>query len=174
MAECGLLGTVLGGVAYLASFEKLVKAEAALGAEPDAVRRLGAIGVMGQGRCRTADVPIAIIRCRSPSGFLLWKVGGGLRRMLMHSRRGRCSTGLGRNPLSTACSSPGRGPMRARPTTTGGNWPRLPQHWSAPDFPLKAADLMQRGIQAGPALGNALRAAETAWIAADFPAERSI
>ena len=45
MAESGLLGMVLGGVAYLASFENMIKVEAALGAEPDAVRRLGALGV---------------------------------------------------------------------------------------------------------------------------------
>ncbi len=44
MAECGILGMVLGGVAYLASFENTVKAEAAIGAEPDATRRLGALG----------------------------------------------------------------------------------------------------------------------------------
>ncbi len=45
MAESGLLGMVLGGVAFLASFENMIKVEAALGAEPDAVRRLGALGV---------------------------------------------------------------------------------------------------------------------------------
>ena len=45
MAETGLLGLVLGGVPFLASFENLIKAEAAIGIEPDAVRRLGALGV---------------------------------------------------------------------------------------------------------------------------------
>ena len=36
-------------------------------------------------------------------------------------------------------------------------------------FPLKAADFIKRGVPPGPALGLALRAAEEAWIAADFP-----
>jgi poly(A) polymerase len=45
MAESGLLGMVLGGVAYLASFENTVKVDAALGVEADAIRRLGALGV---------------------------------------------------------------------------------------------------------------------------------
>ena len=49
----------------------------------------------------------------------------------------------------------------------------LPQRWPAPVFPLKAADFIRRGIAAGPALGAAMRAAEAAWIAADFPAERA-
>jgi len=38
-------------------------------------------------------------------------------------------------------------------------------------FPLKAADFTKRGIAKGPALGAALRAAEDAWIAADFPGD---
>ncbi len=45
MAEAGLLGTVLGGVPLLASFENMVKVEAAIGVEADAARRLGALGV---------------------------------------------------------------------------------------------------------------------------------
>ena len=49
----------------------------------------------------------------------------------------------------------------------------LPQRWPAPVFPLKAADFMDLGIAAGPPLGAAMRAAEAAWIAADFPADRA-
>ena len=45
----------------------------------------------------------------------------------------------------------------------------LPQRWSAPKFPLKAADFVSRGIAEGPALGHVLTLAEDAWLAADFP-----
>ena len=45
MAETGILGTVLGGVPLLASFENMAKVEAAIGAPADAVQRLGALGV---------------------------------------------------------------------------------------------------------------------------------
>jgi hypothetical protein len=45
----------------------------------------------------------------------------------------------------------------------------LPQRWTAPVFPLRAADLIARGVEKGPALGKALDAAEEAWIVADFP-----
>ena len=48
----------------------------------------------------------------------------------------------------------------------------LPQRWTAPTFPLKSADFIRRGVPKGPALGAALRAAEAAWIAADFPVTR--
>jgi poly(A) polymerase len=48
----------------------------------------------------------------------------------------------------------------------------LPQRWSAPKFPLKAADFISRGIAEGPALGHVLTLAEDAWLAADFPLDR--
>jgi poly(A) polymerase len=48
----------------------------------------------------------------------------------------------------------------------------LPQRWEAPQFPIKAADLMARGVEKGPRLGAALAAAESAWIAADFPSAK--
>ena len=49
----------------------------------------------------------------------------------------------------------------------------LPQRWSAPKFPLKAADFISRGIADGPALGHVLTLAEDAWLAADFPLDAS-
>jgi hypothetical protein len=49
----------------------------------------------------------------------------------------------------------------------------LPARWSAPVFPLKAADFIKRGVEKGPALGAALAAAEKAWIAAGFPGEET-
>jgi len=49
----------------------------------------------------------------------------------------------------------------------------LPQRWSAPKFPLKAADFVSRGIAEGPALGHVLTLAEDAWLAADFPLDEA-
>jgi poly(A) polymerase len=45
----------------------------------------------------------------------------------------------------------------------------LPQRWTAPTFPLKAAHFVKRGVPKGPRLGAALRAAEEAWVSAGFP-----
>src|SRR5204862_8007196 len=45
MAESGLLGPVLGGVPFLASFGNMAKVVAACGLAPHATRRLGALGV---------------------------------------------------------------------------------------------------------------------------------
>ena len=46
MTDAGLLLRVLGGVSYLAAFENMAKVEAAIGAQADPVRRLGALAVM--------------------------------------------------------------------------------------------------------------------------------
>jgi poly(A) polymerase len=65
---------------------------------------------------------------------------------------------------------------RSRDATDDVSWrelARFPQTWTAPKFPLAAADLIAQGVAKGPALGVALRKAEEAWIGADFPAERS-
>ena len=50
----------------------------------------------------------------------------------------------------------------------------LPQRWSAPKFPLKAADFIARGIAEGPALGHVLALAEDAWLAAEFPLDQTV
>jgi poly(A) polymerase len=47
----------------------------------------------------------------------------------------------------------------------------LPDRWTAPTFPLKAADFLARGVEKGPGLGAVIRNAEEAWIAQDFPVD---
>src|SRR5258708_22415129 len=49
----------------------------------------------------------------------------------------------------------------------------LQESWSAPKFPLKAADFVARGIAEGPALGQVLALAEDAWLAANFPLDEA-
>jgi poly(A) polymerase len=173
MAECGLLGMILGGVAFLASFENLVKAEAALGAEPDAVRRLGALGVWVK-----EDTDRLTSRLRLS--------GAEAERLLALEHWWRVVSDRGAQPARALLYE--LGPQlfldrvlvawtRSDAGAADNNWRQLatlPQRWTVPSFPLKAADFVQRGVQAGPQLGDALRAAEKAWIAADFPADREI
>ncbi|MEQ1783844.1 MAG: CCA tRNA nucleotidyltransferase, partial [Hyphomonadaceae bacterium] len=45
---------------------------------------------------------------------------------------------------------------------------QLVQTWPLPVMPLSGADLVARGFAPGPAIGEALRKAETAWVASDF------
>jgi len=173
MAECGLLGMILGGIAFLASFENLVKAEAALAAEPDAVRRLGALGVWVK---EDADRLTSRLRLSGAEAERLlalehwWRVVADSDAQPAHALLYELGPQrfLDRVLVAWSRSDAGAADNHWRQLAT------LPQRWTVPGFPLKAADFVQRGVQAGPPLGNALRAAETAWIAADFPAERSI
>lgn len=47
------------------------------------------------------------------------------------------------------------------------------RYWQAPEFPIKAAQLMDAGVPQGPMLGKQLKALEDKWIAKDFPANHT-
>jgi poly(A) polymerase len=172
MAESGILGMVLGGVPLIASFENMVKLEAALGVEPDAVRRLGALGVwvaedaqrLGE-RLRLANAESERLSALHP----WWRLAPGpderAARALLY-RLGPQSF-IDCALIAWARSQAGAANAAWRELAS------LAQRWTVPAFPLKAADFVRRGVVAGPALGAALRAAEAAWIAADFPMDRT-
>jgi poly(A) polymerase len=168
MAECGLLGIILGGVAFLASFENTVKAEAALGAQGDAVRRLGALAVwVGEDAERLTD-RLRLSGAESERLLALehwWRVAGDPDAQPAHALlyQLKPQSFVDHVLVAWARSDAGAADVSWRQLAS------LPQRWPIPDFPLKAADLMRRGVAAGPPLGASLRAAEGAWIAADFP-----
>ncbi len=170
MAECGILGMVLGGAPYLASFENVVKAEAALGTEPDTTRRLGALGVWVledaerlSERLRLSNAEVERLlkleywwRVKPASGVhaartLLYLLGPG--------------SFVDRVLVAWSRSDAGVADQTWRELAT------LPQRWTAPRFPLRATDFISRGVPKAPAMGVALRLAEQAWIDADFPSD---
>jgi poly(A) polymerase len=173
MTESGLLAPVLGGVPDLAGFANMAKVEAAIGVQADPVQRLGALAV------RVAE-----------DAERLWR---RLRLSNMEHER-LASIGEAWWQVSPQHEQAGRallyrlGPERfvdrvliawARAWPQGAHDPAwrafatLPARWAVPVFPLKAADFIRRGVPQGPALGVALRTAEQAWIAADFPSDAS-
>ena len=172
MAECGLLGMVLGGVGYLASFENMIKVEAALGAETDAIRRLGALGLWVAEDAERLAQRLRLSKAESERLSALdqwWRVAAKsdpqAGRALLYRLGPQSFTD--RLLLAWARSEAGAADKNWHAYAT------LPQRWIAPVFPLKAADFMRRGVAAGPALGVALRAAEEAWVAADFPMDEA-
>lgn len=48
----------------------------------------------------------------------------------------------------------------------------LPARWSAPKLPVDGADVMARGVPAGPPVGEVLRDLESWWISQDFEPDR--
>jgi len=172
MAESGLLEEVLGGVAYLASFENMAKTEAALGTEADAIRRLGALGVWVAEDAERLTQRLRLSNAESQRLLALelwWRVapaaGEQAARALLYRLGPQAFAD--RVLLAWSRSDAGIADSGWRDLAT------LPQRWTAPVFPLKAADFTGRGIVAGPRLGAVLHAAELAWIAAGFPSDRA-
>jgi poly(A) polymerase len=172
MAESGLLGTVLGGVAQLASFENMAKREAALDLKADALRRLGALGVWVEEDAERLGARLRLSNAESERLLALegwWRIGHALdakaARALLYQLGAQSF--LDRVLVAWSRSEAGAADAAWQEFAT------LPARWPVPLFPLKAADFMSLGLVAGPSLGAALRAAEAAWIAADFPADRA-
>ena len=172
MAECGLLGMAIGGVPYMASFENMVKVEASSGAQPDAVRRLGALNVqIAEDAARLAEklrlFNVESERLAALDGW--WRVSPTAPAQAAHALLYQLGPQSFTDRVLVAWS-------RSDAGAADGAWRELatlPQRWTAPVFPLKAADFFSRGVPKGPAMGAALRAAEAAWIAADFPADHA-
>ena len=124
------------------------------------------------GRRRSAVAAVAAVECRTRAAAL---DGRGLVADLAHRwanrRRAPCSIGSGRQTfVDRVALAWARSPAEA----SDARWRELailPERWTAPVFPLKAADFMTRGVEKGPRSARRSRAAEEAWIAARFPAD---
>jgi len=169
MAETGILVKVLGGVPLLASMSNMAKLETALGLEPDPVRRLGALGVFVVedaerlwGRLRLTNAEHERLAAMADAWWRIdpATVAQGGRALLYRLGPDHF---VNRVLLAWSRTPSGVADAAWREFAT------LPQRWTAPKFPLKAADLIKHGVTRGPQLGAALRAAEDAWIAHGFP-----
>lgn len=172
MSETGLLGSVLGGVALLASFENMVKVEAAAGFEADAVRRLGALSVWvaEDGERLAQRLRLSNADAERLSALERWwqispAAGEHFARTLLY----RLGSQHFVDQVLLAWSRSAAGAVHREWRALA----KMPQTWTAPEFPLRASDFIARGLAPGPALGAAMRSAETSWIAADFPADRA-
>jgi poly(A) polymerase len=172
MTETGLLLQVLGGVPYLAGFENMTKVEAAAGLAPDPVQRLGGLAVaipedaerLWQ-RLRLANAEHARLTVMGAHWRAFSPTHGEQRaRELLYILK----------PVSYVdCALLAW--ARSQASAHDDDWRvlvDLPRRWTVPTFPLKAADFISRAMSPGPALGEAMRKTERAWIEAGFPAEK--
>ena len=168
MVEGGLLLQILGGVAYTGPFAAMIAAEQVLGLRADAVRRLAALAVAVTEDARRLGARLRLANAETKAldsmGHRWWRLGG-MDEATARRRLYRLGAERYRDRLLLAWSRAGgdADPVRWRELAT------LPERWSAPKFPLKAADFVKRGVAEGPALGHVLALAEDAWLAADFP-----
>ena len=173
MAEAGFLQLLLGGVPLLASCANMVEVERAVGLAADPVRRLAAVDAiivedadrLGQ-KLRLFNVEHERITSMADGWWRISPALGadGARALLYRLGPDHY---VDRVLLAWTRSPQGAADPVWHDLAT------LPSHWTAPKFPLQAADLMSRGVARGPALGDALRAAEAAWIAAGFPPDKA-
>jgi poly(A) polymerase len=172
MSEGGLLLPVLGSVAYTGPFSAMIAAERLLGLKPDAVRRLGALAVAVTEDAKRLSTRLRLTNAETKAldsmGHRWWRLAG-----MDEARARRRLYRLGgdryRDRLMLAWA-------RAGGDSGSAHWQELatlPERWSAPKFPLKAADFVARGIAEGPSLGQVLALAEDAWLAADFPLDET-
>jgi poly(A) polymerase len=173
MADCGLLLRVLGGVSYLASFENMAKVEAAVGFAPDPVQRLGALAVVV---AEDAERLAQKLRLHNVEQERLISMAEGWRRISPERGELAAKALIYRLGPQAFTDHALLGWARSAASANDTNWHAMTtttKRWAAPMFPLKSADFIKRGIEKGPALGVALRAAEAAWIAAGFPADQA-
>lgn len=168
MADGGLLLPIFGSVAYTGPFAAMISAERMLGLEADPVRRLGALAVAVTEDARRLATRLRLSNAEAKAldsmGHRWWRLAG-MDEATARRRLYRLGSDRYRDRLMLAWARAGGNPEPA-------HWRELatlPARWSAPKFPLKAADFNARGIADGPALGHVLTLAEDAWLAADFP-----
>ena len=172
MADGGLLLQIFGGVAYTGPFAAMIAAERLLGLAPDPVRRLGALAVAVTEDAKRVALRMRLTNAETKAldsmGHRWWRLAG-MDEAIARRRLYRLGEDRYRDRLMLAWARAGRGvdPAPWRELAT------LPQRWSAPKFPLKAADFIARGIAQGPLLGQVLALAEDGWLAANFPLEES-
>ena len=172
MTDGGLLLSILGGIAYTGPFAKMIAVERLLGLEPGPIRRLGALAVAVTEDARRVASRLRLTnaeaRALDSMGHRWWRLAG-MDEATARRRLYRLGEAGYRDRLLLAWARAGdeTGPAPWRELAT------LPERWSAPKFPLKAADFIARGIAEGPALGQVLALAEDAWLAAEFPLDQS-
>ncbi|HEY1780974.1 MAG TPA: CCA tRNA nucleotidyltransferase [Roseiarcus sp.] len=173
MGESGFLEPILGGVGYTRRLSRLIAIEGERGDGPDPLLRLGALAVVIpedaerlRERLRLANAEAD--RLGSVAAALIPLHGApppsfdGLKALLFSA--GRESA---RDALTLAYAESEAPPSDAAFAAADRFLADAPE----PRLPLSGADLIARGVAAGPPVGQTLRAFQALWIRAGFPKE---
>ncbi len=169
MADCGLLLLLFAGVGQPAHFAAMVQAEAALALPPNPVRRLAALAVLISEDAQRLWTKLRLTNAEherlSAMADAYWRIAphadeSGARALLY---RVGADIFVDRVLLAFVRSGAGADDPAWR------HLAELPRRWRAPALPFRSGDFIRRGVEKGPMLGAAMRAAEDAWIMAGFP-----
>ncbi|WGD50572.1 CCA tRNA nucleotidyltransferase [Bradyrhizobium sp. CB1650] len=172
MVEGGLLQALIGGVAYTGPLSAMIAIERTLGLPASATRRLAALSVAVTEDAKRVAARLRLSNAEAKAldsmGHRWWRFAA---KDEAHARRLLYRLGAGRyhDRVLLAWARDGGDVHASRWRELA----ELPQRWTAPKFPLKAADFIARGLVEGPALGHVLTLAEDAWLAADFPLDET-
>ncbi|MDH6262971.1 CCA tRNA nucleotidyltransferase [Bradyrhizobium sp. BR13661] len=172
MVDAGLLQAMIGGVAYTGPLTAMIAIERALGLPPSSTRRLAALTVAVTEDAKRVATRLRLSNAEAKAldsmGHRWWRFAA-----MDEARARRLLYRLGPERYHDRVLL---GWARADDEVNSSRWrelAELPQRWTAPKFPLRAADFIARGMAEGPALGHVLMLAEDAWLAADFPLDEA-
>lgn len=171
MGECGFLELILGGLAYPRRLRRLIAIEADRVREPDAILRLAALAVAIpedadrlRDRLRLANAEHERIKSAAAALVGLHGIAAppppeALRALLFNAGREAA-----RDALALAETESGVAPDAAFAAAN-----RFLAEAPEPKLPFGGADLIARGVAAGPRVGETLRVVQALWIRAGFP-----
>jgi poly(A) polymerase len=172
MMDAGLMTSVLGGVAYLGPFTAMVTAEREIGLTPNPIRRLAALAVAVTEDARRLATRLKLSNAEAKAldamGHRWWRLATA-----DEARARRLLYRLGENNYRDRMLLAWARAGHDRDAPRWCELAQLPERFTPPKFPLKAADFIARGVAEGPLLGHVLTLAEDAWLAADFPLDQS-
>jgi poly(A) polymerase len=171
MYDFGLLASILGVAPRLGLFERLVAREHAWQTGGDALLRLSALAVAVEedaervsDRLRLANAEREALIVVDNRAATVVTLGEAEARRALYRAEGE--NGWRRLVLAAAAT------METSEETLS-RLRDLPKRWTAPHFPLRGADALALGLQAGPRVGEILRDLELWWIENDFAADES-
>ena len=170
MDESGLLVLILGGVARRERFNRLCAIEAALGARPDPILRLAALGVFVEEDAARLSAKLRLSSQETDAlvSFAAMRSFAELRTHDLKVALYKLGPRLYLGHVLLAWASADASPDDAAWISAAD----LPRTWPRPKFPASGADLIARGWKSGAALGDRLKTLEQEWIASGFELSR--
>jgi poly(A) polymerase len=174
MQDYGLLPAVLGAAPRPTLIARLAAIEAALGLSPDAVLRLAALAVeVEEDAERLHDrLRLSNDQAAKLAHAACWRdadIGPASPEAAARVYLYRHGPAAYRERVLIAWT-------RSAAPPESEDWRHrfgLPERWQIPRFPVKGADVLAVGVEAGPRVGEILRAAEEWWVEGGFTADEA-
>jgi len=164
MQDSGILGIVLGGVAYLGPFARLI----GFSPEVGVALRLAGLGCRVEEDVERLARRLRLANVERDAMLAAVVAARKLPRPLTTPDARRCLYRVGTETWCDAVALAFAWSGDAPTESAWRNLYALPDRWQPPRFPLSGADALGAGAMRGPAVGALLKAVEAWWIDRDF------